>query len=74
MGRSYKPTVPLTAADRTELLSLAASDHLREDMRFTIRHGRVSIDHYIAFATSFDRFENHPCRPFRSVNDNLFKL
>ena len=64
----------MTAAEKNELLALAGSAELRNDMRSTDRHGKSSFDDYIRFADSVARLSNHARRPFRPVNDSLFKL
>ena len=74
MRKSERPTVPLTAAEKAELLALAGSAELRRDMHSTARNVEISFDDYIAFATSVARFANHPRRPFRPPNDSGFKL
>ena len=75
--RSEKPTAPLTDAEKAELLALAGSTELRMDMRSAVsnvRNRKISIDEYIAFATSVARLANHPRRPFRPPNESGFKL
>ena len=66
--------VPLSAAEKNDLLALARSTELRMELRATAKHRDVSFDDYIAFATSVARLSNHACRPFRPVRDSLFKL
>ena len=66
--------VPLTAAEKAELLALAGSAKLRRDMRAAAQNAELSFDDYIAFATRFARFANHPRRPSRPVNDSGFRL
>ena len=75
--RSEKPTGPLTEAEKAELRALAGSTELRTDMRTiaaNVRNREISIDEYIAFATSVARLANHPRRPFRPPNESGFKL
>ncbi len=74
MRKSERTTVPLTAAERAELLALGGSAELRRDMRAAAQNTELSFDDYIAFATCFARFANHPRRPSRPVNDSGFKL
>ena len=71
---SERRTTPLTSGEMRELVALAGSTELREDLPATVRNLELSFDEYIAFATSVARLSNHPRRPFRPVNDNLFKL
>jgi hypothetical protein len=47
---------------------------LRTELRSTVENREISFDDYIAFATSVARLSNHARRPFRPVNDSLFKL
>lgn len=72
--RSERPMARLTEAEKEELLALAGSTQLRADLRSTVENREVSFDDYIAFATSVARLSNHARRPFRPVNDSLFKL
>ena len=74
MRKSERTTVPLTAAEKAELLALAGSDELRRDMRATVRNAELSFDDYIAFATNIARLANHPRRRSRPVNDGGFLL
>ena len=72
--RSEMPMALLTAAEKNELLALARSAALREDLR-SIAHERVAdIDDYIAFATTVARLSNHARRPFRPIRGSNFKL
>ena len=72
--RSEMPMARLTAAEKNELLALARSATLREDLR-SIAHERVvDIDDYIAFATTVARMSNHARRPFRPIRGSNFKL
>ena len=74
MRKSERTTVPLTAAERAELLALGDSAELRRDMRAAARNTELGFDDYIAFATSVARLANHPRPPSRPVNDSGFKL
>ena len=65
---------PLTRAERDELLALARSAALREDLRSIERDRVVDFDDYIAFATAFARLSNHARPPFRPMRGNNFKL
>lgn len=72
----------LSKEEKMELLELANSSELREDMRklsihkFTplITDGKVDIDKYIKFLTGFNRFTNHTSKPFRKIIDNDMRL
>ena len=65
---------PLTRAERDELLALARSAALREDLRSIERDRVVDFDDYIAFATTVARLSNHARPPFRPMRGNNFKL
>ena len=65
---------PLTRAERDELLALARSATLREDLRSIERDRVVDLDDYIAFATAVARLSNHARPPFRPMRGNNFKL
>ena len=74
MTESERPTVPLTAAEKAELLALAKSAELRQDLRSGARKREASVDEYIAFVTSIARLSNHARRPFRPMIGNRFML
>ena len=74
MTKSERPTVPLTAAEKAELLALAKSAELRKDLRSGARKREASIDEYIAFVTGIARLSNHARRPFRPMIGNHFML
>ena len=65
---------PLTRAERDELLALARSAALREDLRSIERDRVVDFDDYITFATAVARLSNHARPPFRPMRGNNFKL
>jgi hypothetical protein len=68
--------------EKKELLRLAKSKSLREDMRYLsanrhnpfIKDGRVDIDAYIEFVTQFNEFINHEPKPFKPIIDREMKL
>ena len=65
---------PLTRVEKAEVLALARSAALREDLR-SIAHERVvDVDDYIALATAVARLSNHARPPFRPMRGNNFKL
>ncbi len=72
--RSEASMAPLTAAEKSELLALARSAALREDLRAIAHERVVDVDDYIAFATTVARLSNHARRPFRPIRGNNFKL
>ena len=74
MKESERPTVPLTAAEKAELLTLAESAELRRDLRFSARKREANVDEYIAFVTGIARLSNHARRPFRPMLGNRFML
>ena len=72
--RSETSMAPLTPAEKSELLALARSAELREDLRAIAHERVVDVDDYIAFATTVARLSNHARRPFRPIRGNNFKL
>ena len=72
--KSETPMAPLTPAEKSELLALARSTALREDLRAIAHERVVDLDDYIAFATTVARLSNHARRPFRPIRGDNFKL
>ncbi len=68
--------------EKEELLRLAKSSSLREDMRHisanrhnpVIIHGRVDMDRLITFLTEYNEFINHQPKPFKKIIDRVMKL
>ena len=68
--------------EREEMLRLAASLSLREDMNYLSAHrhnpvivaGKVDLDRLIEFLTHFNEFINHKPRPFKPMVDKDMKL
>lgn len=68
--------------EKRELLRLACSSSLREDMRYlsTHRHnpmivdGKVNMDRLIEFLNGFNEFINHQSRPFKKIIDRDMRL
>lgn len=65
---------PLTRIERAELLALARSATLREDLRSIERDRVIDVDDYIAFVTAVARLSNHARPPFRPMTGSNFKL
>jgi hypothetical protein len=72
----------LDAKEKRELLRLAGSSSLREDMGHLSAHrhnplivdGAVSMDRLLAFLTQFNEFINHRPKPFTPIVDRVMKL
>jgi hypothetical protein len=68
--------------EQKELLRLAGSSSLREDMNYlsTHRHnplvvnGRVSMDRLLDFLTQFNEFINHTPKPLKPIIDRIMRL
>ena len=72
----------IKAEEREEMLRIAGSSSLKEDMRFLCAHRhnpliideRVSMDRLLDFLNGFNEFINHEPRPFRKTADKDMKL
>ena len=72
----------LTKREKEELISLAGSASLREDMRKVARNrhnpvmvnGKVDMDRLIAFLNKYNEFINHEPKPFKPMIDRVMKL
>ncbi len=68
--------------EREEMLRLAGSSTLKEDMRFLSAHrynpliveGKVSMDRLLDFLNGFNEFINHAPKPFKKMLDKNMKL
>lgn len=68
--------------EKRELLRLACSSFLREDMKYlsTHRHnpvivdGKVNMDRLIEFLNGFNEFINHQPKPFKKIIDRDMRL
>ncbi len=68
--------------ERKEMLRLAKSSSLKEDMRVlskqrhnpVIVDGRVDMDRLITFLTEYNEFINHQPKPFKPILDKVMKL
>ncbi len=56
------------------MLAVARSPELRDELRAVAKHGPISFDDYVAFATAVAKLANHPRRAVRPVCDSGFKL
>jgi hypothetical protein len=74
--------VALEQEERQELLRLAKSSTLREDMhrlassRYNplLIDGRVDLDRWLVFLNNYNEFINHTPKPFRPMSDRVMKL
>lgn len=72
----------ITDDEKLELLRLAASLSMKEDMRLVAcqRHnpvvvdGKVNMDHALEFLTQFNEFINHQPKPFKPIIDKDMRL
>ena len=72
----------ITDQEKKEMLELAGSAPLREDMEYLSSHrhnpvvadGRVDLDRLVEYLTQFNEFINHAPRPFRKIIDREMKL
>jgi hypothetical protein len=72
----------ISEEEKREMLRLAGSSSLREDMRYVSSHrhnpvlvnGMVDIDRLIEFLTQFNEAINHQPKPFRPIIDKEMKL
>jgi len=68
--------------EKAELLRLADSLSLKEDMRYVSAHrhnplivdGQVSIDRLLDFLNGFNEFINHEPKPFKPMIDRDMRL
>ncbi len=72
----------ISEEEKKELLRLAESSSLKEDMRHlsATRHnpvminGKASIDRLITFLSEYNEFINHEPKPFKKIIDRVMKL
>ena len=72
----------ISKQEKDELLRLAASSSLREDMAYLSAHrhnpvmvdGKIDLDRLIEFLTQFNEFINHKPKPFKPMIDKDMKL
>jgi hypothetical protein len=72
----------LSKKEREELLRLAKSSSMREDMKYlrdnrhnpVIVNGQVDMNRLITFLTEFNEFINHEPKPFKPMIDRVMKL
>ena len=72
----------ISEQEKQELLRLAGSSSLREDMECLSSHrhnpvfanGMVDMDRLIEFLTQLNEFINHQPKPFRPMTDKEMKL
>ena len=72
----------ISEEEKIELLRLAGSSCMREDMERVandrhnpfIKNGIVDLDAYIEFVTQFNEFINHEPKPFEPIIDRDMRL
>lgn len=72
----------LNDKERSELVDLAQSSSLKEDMRqlASMKHNpfiidnEVDIDRWILFLNEYNEFINHKPKPFQPIIDRVMKL
>ena len=72
----------ISERERQELLRLAESTSLKEDMEYLSSHrhnpalvnGVVDMDRLIEFVTQFNEFINHRPKPFKKMTDIIMLL
>ena len=72
----------ISEEEKIELLRLAASSSMREDMERVahqrhnpfVKDGIVDVDAYIEFVTQFNEFINHEPKPFEPIIDRDMRL
>ena len=68
--------------EKKEMLRLAGSSSLRQDMEYLAAHrhnpvvagGKVDMDRLLEFLTEFNEFINHKPKPFKPMVDRVMKL
>lgn len=72
----------LSNQEKAELLRLASSTSLREDMQYISNHRhnpimideKIDLDRLIEFLTQFNEFMNHKLKPFKPIIDRDMRL
>lgn len=72
----------INESERKEMLRLARSSSLKEDMTYLSKHrhnpaifnGSVNMDRLITFLTEYNEFINHQPKPFKPIIDKVMKL
>lgn len=72
----------LNAGEKEELIRLANSSSMKEDMRYLSDHrhnpvmiaGQVSMDRLLDFLNDFNEFINHEPKPFKPMIEKEMKL
>ncbi|MBI5749389.1 MAG: hypothetical protein HZA00_09715 [Nitrospinae bacterium] len=72
----------ISELEKDELLRLAKSLSMREDMKYISAHrhnpvvvdGKVDMDRLVTFLTEFNEFINHEPKPFKPMIDRDMKL
>jgi len=72
----------LTQKEKEELIALAHSASLKQDMHYLAAHrhnplivdGNVDPDRYITFVTEYNALINHQPKPFKRIIDKIMIL
>jgi len=72
----------ISKQEKEEMLRLAASSSLREDMAYLAAHrhnpviigGKIDLDRLIEFLSQFNEFINHEPKPFKPMIDKDMRL
>jgi uncharacterized protein YjgD (DUF1641 family) len=72
----------LNKEEKEELLKIAKSSSLREDMEYLLKNrhnpvvieGEIDLNRLVEFLTEFNEFINHEPKPFRRIIDKNMKL
>jgi hypothetical protein len=72
----------IDAMEKEELLRLARSSSMKDDMQYLSAHrhnplvhdGEVNLDRLLDFLNGFNEFINHEPRPFRPMLDRDMRL
>ena len=72
----------LSKIEKEELIALARSASLKEDMQYLAAHrhnplivdGKVDLDRYITFVTEYNEFINHQPKLFKPMVEKIMKL
>ncbi|MBI5639742.1 MAG: hypothetical protein HZA17_04885 [Nitrospirae bacterium] len=72
----------LSEDEKKEMLRLAGSLSLKEDMEYlsshrhnpAIKDGKIDMDRLLEFLTEFNEFINHQPKPFRKIIDEDMRL
>jgi hypothetical protein len=77
-----KNTVALTDQEKEELLHLAQSPRLKEDMKWLSANaynpfmvdGRIDVDKWLTFLNGYNEFVGHARKPLKWIVERVMKL